>query len=311
MPLEKELWVDMLIGDREEFFSDDEFLADGVDMSYAVDKNEHIHFAYKGPRPNVTKNPTYPLTKFKRTDIPESVKIDAYATDVIEVPAIDVHALPYDKKQSLLEDSRLALRAEIASEGIWAVAPADNSSSQTPVVNTSGTTVDGNGYKLIVKEDLKALRTELDLKYPGLKNMQWVLLLDPASYWGLVNDDPNLQIQFAINDMRGSVGSNQPLTNYYNFRIRCEGRTPWYSSTGTKLPYGATPTIGLDLPSATAYVSNKSFCTGLGSTDMFNQDNEPCYQADFASFLQHAYVGPWGMDPTKYKHMGAIIRTTA
>lgn len=322
-----ELWLDVLIGDAEEFFQNDIFLSHGVDMSFAVD-NDRINFAYKGPRPGITKNfrtnGTTVLPVHDRTDTPDYLDLDNYSTDQFLLPRVDLFGLPYDKRQSLVEDSRAALIDRIATEGLWAIAP-DADSAKTPVIKTpiGNDTNTGDNYKKITDADILKLRLALDKKYPGLKNSIWMLRVDTDTYWDLVATNSLLRDQYAYNASRGNLlsgdqqGSERmmiPLT-IYNFTIWADDRGPWYDADDDTLlaynPSSPTFTVGTDLKSAVAYVPQKTFCTALGSAEVFETLRDSGKQADLVSYLIRASVTPWGQTAANHKHMGAILRTPA
>lgn len=319
----KELWIDLLIGDADTFFDNDHFLSHGANMSYAVE-NDRINFTYKGPRPGVTKNfrtnGSTELTAYLRTDIPDYVDLDNYSTDQMVLPRVDLFALPYDKKTSLLADMRAALINRIAVEGIWNIGPAATT-AKTPVIAAAAANADaGDGYDAITRADIKNLRVLLDKQYPGLKNADWQLMLDVDAYWYLVDTDDVLKAQYQQSAPIGAILSKisggstamgrEPIPlQIMNFTIYCDSRTPWYNaSNSNKFAYGASYTVDTDFKSAIAYVPNETFCVALGTTELFAQDNHPGKQADLASFLTRAYIGPWGQTASNFKHAAAILR---
>ncbi|PHN00602.1 hypothetical protein [Flavilitoribacter nigricans] len=322
----KELWIDLLIGDVDEFFDNDHFLSHGANMSYAVE-NDRINFTYKGPRPNIVKNfrtdGDTELDVYMRTDVADYVDLDNYSTEQMVLPRVDLFALPYDKKQSLLQDMRLALVDRIAVEGIWNIGPAATA-TKTPVISAATANPDaGDGYDAIVRSDITNLRILLDIQYPGLKNADWQLMVDSYTYWYLVNNDDILKAQYSNSAPIGAILSkisNGGLTGkamgrepiplqIAGFTLYCDDRTPWYkASDSTKFAYGATYTVDTDFKSAIAYVPGQTFCTALGSTELFEQNQHPGKQADLASFLTRAYIGPWGQTASNLKHAGAILR---
>jgi len=312
----KSIWIDLLIGDKEEFFENDTFLSHGMNMSYAVENNE-INFSYKGPRPGVTKNfrsdGMTELPIHDRTDTPEKVGLDNYSTDQFMLPKVDLFGLPYDKKASLMEDSRLALLESIAVEGLWAISPAAHIAGQTPIIkadSANGAATDN--YDLILEADIMNLRIALDKAYPGLKKANWMLAVDTDAYWGLVKNSTILAEQYKFQMSTGNILSDTPDLKIFNFTIWCDDRTAWYNhSTEQKIAYNATTpgyTVGTSWKSALAYVPNKTFCTAIGTTQMFDKLNDPAKQADFVSFLSRAYVGPWGETAANLKYVGAIQR---
>lgn len=306
MSNKRQQFLKLLVGKDNEFlYANQWFLQLAVNMNMYTE-NDQINFTYKGTIPNVTKNPTYPLTLTNRTDTPDFIKLIPYASDEFIIPKIDLHALPYDKRASLLQDYRDAVMNEVVSEGIWNSSLYEDT-ADTPTVVATGA-ADANGNKLVTGNDIIALRKRLDKRYPGLKNAAWHLVLDVESYWAIAATDPIIIGQQTRN---GSVGNVNTLgINYHGFVLHCDDRTPWYGgATDQRLAYGATPTLGTDSPSATAFVANRSFCSAIGSIDFFDNPRQSDVQADKGSFLIHAYVGAMSNDlETNIKYMGAILR---
>lgn len=304
--LNKEVWISLLIGMNEDFWLNDWFLAMGVDMSAHVENNEFVNFAYKGAAPNVQKDPIYPLPVVTRTDIPDKVRMGRYATDTTKLPHVDLINLAYDKKDSVLIDHREALINAISTEGMWNVSPFEDTAS-TPVIETdAGNSAGSDGFKLITGNDITNLRIKVDTAYPALKNMKWVLVMDPVAFWNLINNDVNLKGQIQNLGKLGEI--MVPRVIYYNFEIRCDGRTAFYSAGNQRLAFGAV-IGGTDRPSATAFIDQKSFAVAIGEPKMFLQEDEPTFQADFASFFVPGSVTPWSEDlQSNLKYLGAIIR---
>lgn len=303
--LKREQWIDLLVGkDNEQLHSNDWFLMKGINMDPFVENNT-INFTHKGAIPGVSKNPTYPLTTVSRTDLPDYLPLAPYATERFKLPKVDIHALPYDKRKSLLEDYRMALINEIVSEGIWNVSPFV-STALTPSVDATGS-AGTNGNKLVTSADVLNLRKKLNKAYPALKNAPWVLVVDTESYWNLATDEV-VKTQIAQRNAVGDV--NVKGINFHGFEIQEDNRTPYYDDTSEeRIAYGASPVLGTDWHSATAFVSNKTFARAYGTTDFFDDPKDSEYQADFGSFLTHAYVGPLSANlEDNLKFMGVIFR---
>jgi hypothetical protein len=303
--LKREAYIDLLVGkDNEHLYSNDWFLMRGINMDALVE-NDRINFTYKGTIPGVTKNPTYPLTTVTRTDLPDYIALAPYSTERFQIPKIDLHALPYDKRKSILEDHRMAIMNEIVSEGIWNVSPF-TTSALTPTVDATGS-AGTNGNKLVTILDILNLRKKLNIVYPALKNAAWTLAMDTESYYNIANDAvirAQQQQQSAVGDV------NVKVLKIHGFELIEDGRTPYYdAATAERIVYGASPLLGTDFHSATAFVNNKTFCKAVGTVDFFDDPKDSAYQADFGSFLLHGYVGPLSFDlETNLRFMGAIIR---
>ena len=305
MGLKSQIWSNLLVGKDNEFLHNSSwFLKLGMNMDKFVE-NEAINFTHKGTIPGVTKNPTYPLTQINRADIPDSIPLAPYASDEFILPKIDLHGLPYEKRASVLVDHRAAITDSLASEGIWNVSPFENTAN-TPLIDATGSVV--NSYKLITGTDIINLRKALNKQFPGLKMAPWVLVLDTDSYWGLAASDEILKGQMI---QKASIGNvNLQGINYHGFELYEDDRTPYYdAATSERMTYGASPVIGTDFRSATAFVANKTFAKAVGKVELFDNPKDSSFQADRGSFLVHGYVGPLSLDlETNLTFMGGILR---
>lgn len=306
--LNKEMWISLLIGMNENLWANDWFLDMGVNMDEYVVANEYVNFAHKGGIPNVTKNPTYPLNTVTRTDVPDKLFMANYSTEREKLPRVDLMKLAYDKKDSVLKDHREALINQIATEGLWNVSPFSDT-PQTPVISTdAGNDAASDTFKVITSKDIMNLRVRLDTAYPKLKNARWVLVMDTVAFWTFIESDITLKGQIQNLGKLGEVFL--PKVFYHGFEIVMDTRTPYYDATNERLSFGAVvDTAGGDRPSATAFVANKSYAVARGEVEMFLDEQDSEYQADFASFLMPGIITPFSEDlQTNLKYLGAIIR---
>lgn len=308
MGLQKEVWLEALQGANDQLFDSDLFLSDGVDYDMFVE-NGYVNFAHKGDLPIISKNPTYPLSVATRTDTPDRVAVSPYASPLMRLPQVDLFALPYDKRTSLMADYSAAMLDRFVSEGVWATSPYQNT-PETPIVDSTGA-AGADGLKLIVTADIAALRKKLDAQYPALAGKQWVLMLDTESFWALVSSDEVLKLQQGNQTAKGAGNFGSGGLMYYNFEIRVEGRQPLYSTgaTPTRQPYGTAFASGTNCKSATAYVKNLSFCRARTAPEIFEESKTAAFQADLVSFLMHGYIGPFSENlQSNLKYLGAIRR---
>lgn len=305
MGLGKQVWIKLLVGQKNEYLHNSSwFLSKGVMEDKLVVGGTQLNFAHKGGLPQLIKNPTYPLPRVNRKDIPDFIPLSPYATEEFEIPDIEIHALPYNKKKTILEDHRAVIIDGLTQEGVWNSSPFENT-PDTPLVDATGAVY--NGYKLVTGKDIINLRKDLNKRYPGLKKAKWTLVLDTDSYWGLAEDDPILKGQMIQKNTNGDV--NLKSINYHGFQLEEYDYVPYYNTNGQRLPYGSIPIIGTHFPCATAFVDNKSFCKAIGAVKFFDNKNNSSHQADLGSFLVRGYVGPYSNDlKTNLKFFGGILR---
>ncbi|MCC7223879.1 MAG: hypothetical protein IT273_09145 [Chitinophagales bacterium] len=305
--IQKEIWVDQLIGRDGEFYKDSSVIKHMRNMTGFVEYNR-INLAYSGVPGAVERNPTYPRPVVQRTDTPDFVELDNYATEAIMVRDIETIELAYNKRESYLSDTRDNLAAKIEIDCMWNLGPTSDS-SHTPIVQTPGTNaLAADGYRVVTAEDIKRLRKQLNTKYPAHKNDAWVLVLDAESYWSMVANDTHLKNQQALNQQTGV--RDGVFVRYFGFDIIEDNRTPWYAAGGVKLGLGATPVLASDCPSCIAYVKGKSGYYALGTTKMFANLDNPIEQGSIWSFLTRAKVGMFGAFTGQETLCGAILRTT-
>lgn len=309
MALTREFWTKTLVGkDNEHLYDNNWILQKGVKMDSFVDAYDVLHFTHKGTFGQLIKNPTYPLPRASRVDIPDSISLEPYATEQFILPAVELHALPYDKRKSVLNDQREEISNGLASEGVWNIGPYENT-PQTPMIDASGNVSAMDGYRIIEPDDIVKLRIALNRAYPKLKNAAWNLVLDSVSFWTIVSKNEVIKTQMMYRNMVGKVNIDAEV-DLYGFNLICDDRTAFYDSTNSRrMPYGSTPVQGTDFMSANAFVDNKSYITALGSTKFFDDRNDSGMQADMGSFLKHAYIGNMsGDNQTNLKYMGGILR---
>lgn len=310
LSLYKQIWLADLIS--HDFLELDWFLPHGKNYDPFVE-NDQINFQHKGALPDVVVNPLanslYPLAISQRTDTPDFVELDNFATKPTRIYALETISLSYDKRQSVLQDHRNALIEAVGANGMWNISPTANKAS-TPIIQTDNGNTNGEAYKLITKNEIHKLRVALNKKYKTKRmDVPWVLVMDTESFWGMVNNDENLQTQYREQGSEGNVSG--AFFKYYGFEIHEDNRTAWYSDVDTKLAYGSNIVQGTHLPSCIAYVKDKTFYTARGTVDMFGQEKEPTFQADVYSFLLRAKVDLFGKNAASNQEewSGAILRT--
>lgn len=302
----EEVWMGLLVGeDRSEFFKRDWFLRMGRNWQQYAENNV-LHFTHIGAVPVVKKNATYPLSVAQRTDTADDVSMAYYSTDATRIPDVDLFALPYDKKDSILADHRTVIQDEIASEGIWNVSPFEDTSA-TPIVEATTGTDLSDGHKPITRSSIATLRKRVNIEYPGLKNRRWVMIMDPVAFWNLIDSDTVIAQQMGYNQKLGEVGV--PMVKIYGFEIYEDARVPYYDGTTKERKAFGSVIGGTDLPMATVFVADHSFGLALGETKPFIEVSAT-YQAEVISFKQHAIISPLSSDlETNLKYVGGILRT--
>jgi hypothetical protein len=294
----REVWLAELAA---KFFEKDDFLMDGKDWNMWVD-NDAINLAEIGASPNVVKNRTaYPIPVTPRTDTPLRLPLDDYSTDSTVVRDVEVVAIEYDKRKSVVDDHKANLLQKIAIDGIYNIAPTANA-IDTPVLKTSGavSTSAGNlGNKMLVSGDVANLAMAFD-------NRNWnqigrTLVVTPTVFWEFVNNDPVLKEQAKYNSKMGSAYAGN-WVECCNFIIRTKVSTALYNKTTlVKSAFGTVPGVN-DKQASIAYIAKESFGRALGTAEMYVTIKDPAQQGDIINFRQRALVLP-----VRQKVLGAIV----
>ncbi|MEY4904803.1 MAG: hypothetical protein RLZZ292_2618 [Bacteroidota bacterium] len=320
MALLKQSWLATLWDNNHFYFQNDKFLRLAADISHAVfseNGNEFINFQYAGPDPgsalftdNFRTNGTTELPIYDPVDVPERVKMYRTSTPQMMIPAIDLYALPYDKKGSVSLRTSRAMMDKLVRTGIYNVAPQSNTQN-CPVINVDATNATNtlDGKKKLLSKDLVSMRVKLDNRYPDLIGYKWTLLVDIESYWDLIFNDPILSQQQIYQGMYGKVMTDLPDISIANFNIVCDGRVPFYTG-GAKKPVATAYTLtAADSKAAIVLMDQMTFCKAFSTIEYFDQLRHPGKQADFSSAAQQYYLGPWGEQPANFRYAGAILRT--
>lgn len=98
MPIEKELWVDII---KEQPIQEGDFLNESEDLSALVDNNT-LHLAEAGVEPEVfIDNDTYPVGIVQREDVPKDILLHTLDTKNTVVRNIEQMQAAYDKMLSV------------------------------------------------------------------------------------------------------------------------------------------------------------------------------------------------------------------
>ncbi|MCK6648399.1 MAG: hypothetical protein L6Q66_01975, partial [Bacteroidia bacterium] len=245
--------------------------------------NDVINFNTIGADPAVLiNNSTYPIAANGRTDDSVPVSLFRLDTENTKITHAEAHALPYDKKSSVMQQHRDALKVSTLKLGAHSLAPASDSAN-TPVIVTTGATV-GNRKKL-VPADLITLKRKLDdLEIPAEGR---VLVMSSAHVNDLLEVDQSFRDRYAATD------SGKLITRISGFAIYESLHTPKYNgSTGAKKAYGAAA-AGTDVNSSVFY-STVNAMKAMGSVDVFMSEaaNDPFNRQTVVGMAMYFIVHP-------------------
>jgi hypothetical protein len=196
--------------------------------------NDVIKIPVQGDAPDVLINNTvYPIVKARREDDYITLSLNKYDTTNTTVTDDELYALPYEKISDVPVQHREELEEKTEQHALYTFAPLEDS-ADTPVIETSGETVDGR--KRLRSVDLIKFGKEMKKKVGGGLN-GLVLVLTPDHVADLLIEDLAFQVQYN-NRATGMI-----MPNYHGFRVYEGNYAPTYNpANGEKLAFGsATP----------------------------------------------------------------------
>lgn len=279
MALQVEIWVKSII---EGLFANNTFAARSVDHSEFVD-NKTVHVPNAGAAPNVEKNRTvFPATVTKREDTDLTYEMDEYTVDPVRISHAEQVELSYNKRESIVRQSRRKLAQDIYDSLIYDWIP-----EGVKAVETLGAAVDAHikgatgDRKLMTKKTVDELQTlfdEQDLPEEGR-----CILLDARMYNQLMNsltDAEQNNFLSCADAARGVIGK------YFGFDFYKRSKVAKVASDGTLKPWSAAD-AATDCAAGLAWHED-CVSRALGESVLFDDEGNPLYYGDVISFLQRA-----------------------
>jgi hypothetical protein len=171
-----------------EEFKERVFLSHSKDLSPWVDNNK-LNLQEAGVDPKVyIDNEQYPIPVVVRTDIPHEIVLKRFDTEnTVHVHAIEIEE-SVEKRQSVIEGHRNALRQKFARLAAFNWAPAKDGDN-TPVAPTTGA-ANVRGYKSLKFEDILNMEVRFDeLEVPVEER---ILVLNPQHIADLRKQDMDM-----------------------------------------------------------------------------------------------------------------------
>lgn len=286
MALNKQIWVNHLM---KNFYPEASFLNYATDFSALVEYDK-LHLAEVGVDPEVLiNNTTYPIATAERTDTDLEITLDLFETTNTLVREPEAVEMAFDKLDSVIYGHRQTLKTSTGKKAAHAFAPLKDTVN-TPVIETSGQTVDGE--KRMTFADVLKLKRRFDsLDYPIDERY---LVLDPKHTEELMLEDIK-----AFKDLTDFV-EGKPK-RFAGFNILEFTKNPKYDpTTKEKIPFGA-------VEPQNAVVSSFAFCKSEvmkadGTLNMYSTLNDPKERATIIGFDKRFIALP-----IRGKGVGAII----
>lgn len=279
MALQVEIWIKSIIG---ELFANDSFASRSIDHSEFVN-NKTVHVPNAGSAPGVVKNrAVFPATVTSRVDVDLEYSIDEFTVDPIRISNAEKVELSYNKRESIVSQSRSKLANDVHASLIYSWIP-----SGVSLLPTEGTafsahipTATGN-RKGMTKATVEAAQLLFDSQ--DIPETGRYMLLDAQMYNQLKNSMTNNEVVAFLagaDPLKGIIGE------YAGFRFYKRSKVAKATSAGVLKEWSAA---GAATDSA-AGIAWQEGCVSraLGASVLFDDEGNPLYYGDIISFLQRA-----------------------
>lgn len=284
--LNREIWIPEIL---EKFYPADSFLAYSKSLDAWVDNNK-LNLQEAGIDPMVyIDNEQYPIPVAVRTDIAHEIILKRFDTEnTVHINAIEIEESA-EKRQSVIEGHRGALRQKFARLAAFNWAPAAD--GEFNPVKAAGGKTNARGYKGLTYEgvmDMELAFDEMEIPAEGR-----ILVLNPQHAMDLRLQDMEMYKAF-YNENR-----------LFSFTVVRSSMNPRYNgATGKKLPWNAAVSAS-DAPSSLFYYK-EAVARARGTVGMYSSLNDPGYRGDVVGFNMRGVA-----TPVTGKHLGAIYSPKA
>lgn len=178
MALNVEIWIRSII---EKFWPSNSFVVQSVDHSDYVN-GKTVHVPNAGAGATITKNrPSYPATVGSRTDNDLTYDIDKFEADPLVSRDLEEVELSYDKRTSMLQQSKESLRQAVIEEilhswadGVTKKIPTDGAAESAHIPTATG------NRKAMTKAVVMEVKKQMDLDDVPVEGR--CMLLDAVMY---------------------------------------------------------------------------------------------------------------------------------
>lgn len=287
----REIWTGELIKSLRA--ADQGTWLDGVPDFSQYAENDAIHLVNIGADPDVLiNNTTYPIPVQTLADGDAVFSLDKFQTKATPITDDELHAISYDKIQSVKERHAYAITEAKYIKAIHALAPSSNVSA-TPVIATTGDYVDGtSGRRRLRMQDIVALKDKFDKAKVPIDGRRLVLCTDHVN--DLLLTDQKFKDQY-YNYTTGKIA------NLYGFAVYEYVACPLYTTSGTKKAYNASADTGEYQASVAFYTKRVFKATGSTKTYISEASSDPENQRNLLNY-RHYFI----VLPQKQEAMAAI-----
>jgi hypothetical protein len=280
MAITKEIWQNHIEGN---IFKDNAFLNAVYNADEYVLQGKVVHIPQAGGPPTVVKNrSSLPASVTSRTDTDVTYPLDEFTSDPVKISNAETVELSYPKRESVLNDSEMALRETIADSILIAWGPA----GATRILRTSGENVeahmpDATGYrKGFLPADLKKAGKKLDKDGVAKEDRFCLMSADMYDqFTDALTETQYRDYSRAYDEKTGVLGK------LYGFTVMSRATVLSYTEASPPVvkPYGAAGEA-TDNDAVLCWQKN-ALERALGEIVAYEQIADPTYYGDIYSFL--------------------------
>lgn len=278
MALNTEIWINDIV---EDFWPDNSFITRSVDHSSYVN-NHTVHIPQAGAAPTVTKNRSqFPASIGTRTDSEVTYDLDIYDVPPLRVQHLADVELSYDKRQSMLKQSKETLMQYVHMDILKKWIPAG-----VQTITTSGEAEAAHVHSTATGTRKKMTRAEVEkikkaFDSQDVSPLGRTILLDAVMYNQLMNSLTDAE---RVSFLNGADAVNGVMGKFLGFEFLMR------SSVLTTAAGGTLKTGSDAATDCAAGVAWQRDCVSraLGEVKAYESNNDPSYYGDIFSFAVRA-----------------------
>ncbi|MPM00627.1 hypothetical protein SDC9_46855 [bioreactor metagenome] len=291
MGVQKEIWINDLV---EHIYMTNEWLNKALNHDMFVLDGKVIHVPYAGDKPTVEKGRTsYPMTVLRRDDTDSTYVLSEFSSSPIAIPDAETVELSYDKRASVLMNTKAAMSEVVGHEFLYQWSPTLLAQMQRTTgsnVTAHSTGATGNRKKLTVA-DVKAAKKKMNKA--GIPAIGRFMILDADMYEQLCDDLIVTQYRDAslVYDQK-----NGTLSRIEGFDVYQRAYVMTYTNDTTPVRKYYDAVASTDDNAAGLCWYQGGVARAMGTHKFFENIGDATYQADIYSALIRAGGKKWMHD---------------
>ena len=276
--LNKEIWIRDIV---EKFWADNRFISRSVDHSEYVN-NHTVHVPQSGVAPKVTKNRSvFPATLTTREDSELTYNLDIYDVPPMLVRNLADVELSYDKRQSVMKQSKEALQEGVYMDTLKKWVP-----SGVTTVATTGDSEEAHVHetatgsrKAMTRAEVEKVKKIFDAQ--DIPAMGRSILLDAIMYNQLMNSLTDAE---RVSFISGADPVTGVMGKFLGFEFLMRSSVLTTAAGGTLKSGSAAAT---DCAAGLAWHKD-CVSRALGEVNVFESEKDPTYYGDIVSMAVRA-----------------------